>query len=71
MENMKMKTIENQTDWAQKYRPTRLEDMILPSSIKNSLLAVREKASGPSLLFTGRAGIGKTTAASLINPINT
>ena len=60
-----------ETDWAQKYRPSKLEDMILPSSIKNPLIAIRDKGVGPSLLFSGRAGLGKTTAAMLLNSKNT
>jgi DNA polymerase III delta prime subunit len=67
---MTIQTIERETDWAQKYRPTKLEDMILPDSIKNSLIAIRENNGGPSLLLKGRAGTGKTTAATLLNPRN-
>ena len=57
-----------ETDWAQKYRPTRLEDMILPTALMQRLIAIRDKQVGPSMLFHGRPGIGKTTAAVLLNP---
>lgn len=61
----------NQIDWAQRYRPLRLEDVVLPDSIKRRLIAMRDRESGPSLLLHGRAGTGKTTVASLINPEDT
>jgi replication factor C small subunit len=60
----------NQTDWAQKYRPQHLEEMILPASIKSRLMSIRDKGYGPSLLLHGLSGTGKTTAAGLINRNN-
>lgn len=66
-----MQTAKNETDWAQKYRPQRLEDMVLPSRIKDRLINLRDTKHGLSLLLHGEAGTGKTTAASLINPENT
>ncbi len=61
----------SETDWAQKYRPTKLEDVILPESIKNTLINIRDNQQGLSLLLYGPAGTGKTTTGSLINPDNT
>lgn len=66
-----MLKVENQVDWAQRYHPQRLEDVVLPISIKQRLMAMRDSNGGPSLLLHGRAGTGKTTVASLINPENT
>lgn len=66
-----MEKLENQGDWAQRYRPQRLEDVILPSAIKQRLITMRDSGEGPSLLLHGRAGTGKTTVASLLNPENT
>jgi replication factor C small subunit len=66
-----MLTYENQVDWAQRYRPRQLEDMVLPPSFKQRLMAIRDENAGPSLLLHGPAGTGKTTVASLINPKNT
>ena len=66
-----MDTRVKETDWAQKYRPTRMEDMILPAAIKKSLLAMRDRQQGPSLLLHGPAGVGKTTVGMLINNENT
>jgi|LauGreDrversion4_2_1035121.scaffolds.fasta_scaffold49483_3 replication factor C small subunit len=66
-----MLTCANQGDWAQRYRPQKLEDMVLPPSFKQRLIKIRDGNSGPSLLLHGRAGTGKTTVAELINPENT
>ncbi len=66
-----MLTCANQGDWAQRYRPQKLEDMVLPPSFKQRLIKIRDGNSGPSLLLHGRAGTGKTPVAELINPENT
>ena len=66
-----MLTYENQVDWAQRYRPRCIEDIVLPPSIKQRLTKMRDDNAGPSLLLHGSAGTGKTTIASLINPDNT
>lgn len=61
----------NETDWAQKYRPQRLEDIVLPRPNKEMLINLRDKKEGLSLFLHGAAGTGKTTVANLINPENT
>jgi replication factor C small subunit len=66
-----MLTYANQVDWAQRYRPQKLEDVVLPPSFKQRLIKIRDENSGPSMLFHGDAGTGKTTVAGLINPENT
>ena len=60
----------NQTDWAQKYRPQKLEDMILPIPLLSRLIKLRDKRQGMGLLFHGKPGTGKTTAARLLQPDN-
>lgn len=49
--------------WTEKYRPTRVSDVILPADTKSQFLAMIEKASVPNLLLSGPAGVGKTTVA--------
>jgi DNA polymerase III delta prime subunit len=58
-------------DWAQKYRPTAIQDVILPTSLKERLQKVITQSGGISLLFWGRPGCGKTTVGQLINPSET
>lgn len=58
-------------DWAQKYRPTTIQDVILPTNLKERLQKVITQSGGISLLFWGRPGCGKTTVGQLINPSDT
>ena len=58
-------------DWAQKYRPTTIQDVILPTNLKERLQKVITQSGGISLLFWGRSGCGKTTVGQLINPTET
>jgi len=58
-------------DWAQKYRPTTIQDVILPANLKESLGKIINQNGGISLLFWGRPGCGKTTVGQLINPSET
>jgi DNA polymerase III delta prime subunit len=58
-------------DWAQKYRPTAIKDVILPTNLKESLEKIINQNGGISLLFWGRPGCGKTTVGQLINPSET
>lgn len=58
-------------DWAQKYRPTAIQDVILPTNLKESLEKIINQNGGISLLFWGSSGCGKTTVGQLINPSET
>jgi DNA polymerase III delta prime subunit len=49
--------------FVEKYRPSRIDDCILPASIKKSLKDMVSQGELPNLLFCGPAGCGKTTAA--------
>lgn len=56
--------------WVQKYRPQKIDDVILPDSIKNRLKSFVNKKNLPNFLFSGSAGVGKTTVAkALLNEI--
>lgn len=52
-----------QTPWDEKYRPQTIDEMILPKEIKQTAKDIIAKGHMPSLLFSGRSGIGKTTLA--------
>jgi len=58
-------------DWSQKYRPTSMDEMVLPAGIGDQLRKIAKEKGGMSMLFYGRPGMGKTTIAKLINPDNT
>ncbi len=58
-------------DWAQKYRPTSFEEVILSDEMRRKLSRVVSQKGGLSMLFWGRPGCGKTTVAKLINRDNT
>lgn len=49
--------------WVEKYRPKRVEDTILPDSLKRTFQQFVDQDNVPNLLLTGRAGVGKTTIA--------
>jgi replication factor C small subunit len=54
---------ENHTIWIEKYRPVKLADMVGQEEIVERLQSYVKSRSMPHLLFTGSAGVGKTTAA--------
>lgn len=52
--------------WAQKYRPTRIDDCILPAATKASMKNFVAKKEIPHFLFYGTGGVGKTTLAEAL-----
>ena len=52
--------------WVEKYRPSRVEDCILPDAIKSTFLEYVVKKEIPNLLLSGSAGVGKTTIAKAL-----
>ena len=52
--------------WVEKYRPTIVEDCILPDSIKNVFNGFVSQQEIPNLLLSGSAGVGKTTIAKAL-----
>jgi len=49
--------------WVEKYRPQTINDCILPQSLKQTFLKIVETKELPNMLFSGTAGLGKTTVA--------
>lgn len=54
---------DNHTIWIEKYRPARLSDIVGQDEIVERLTSYVKTGNLPHLLFTGSAGVGKTTAA--------
>ncbi len=53
--------------WVEKYRPSKLEELVNQQAIKQRLkLLVEKKGELPHLLFAGPPGSGKTTTAMII-----
>ena len=49
--------------FVEKYRPQTIEDCILPEGLKETFQKIVEKGELPNMMFTGSAGVGKTTVA--------
>jgi|TARA_B110000908_G_C10264157_1_gene462034 DNA polymerase III delta prime subunit len=49
--------------WCEKYRPKTIEDCILPESLKKTFTEIAEGGELPNMMFSGTAGVGKTTVA--------
>jgi replication factor C small subunit len=54
--------------WVEKYRPTKLSEVVNQTEIINSLEAlIKDPTDMPHLMFSGSAGVGKTTTALCIS----
>ncbi len=57
--------------WVEKYRPKTVSDTILPGNLQETFQKIVDSGSLPNMLFTGTAGLGKTTVAKAIcNELN-
>jgi DNA polymerase III delta prime subunit len=52
--------------WVEKYRPNKISDTILPKNLKETFQKIVDGEEIPNMLFTGTAGLGKTTIARAI-----
>ena len=57
---------ENQMLWTERYRPSKIEDCILPDAIKATFQEYVNHKEIPNLLLSGSAGVGKTTIAKAL-----
>ena len=52
--------------WVEKYRPQKIEECILPDSLKKTFKQFIDSGELPNFLFCGGAGVGKTTVAKAL-----
>ena len=57
---------EDQFLWVEKYRPQKIDDCVLPQAIKDTFKQYITQGELPSFLFSGTAGVGKTTVAKAL-----
>lgn len=49
--------------WTQRYRPTKIEDCVLPQQLKDYFISLRDSGEIPNMILAGSQGTGKTTVA--------
>ena len=52
--------------WVEKYRPSKISETILPTKLKEVFQKMVETGELQNMLFTGTAGLGKTTVAKAL-----
>lgn len=52
--------------WCEKYRPSTIDECILPDTLKQTFKSLVSKGEMINLLFSGTAGTGKTTSAKAL-----
>lgn len=52
--------------WVEKYRPRKIADTILPEGLKRTFQKIVDSGEMQNMLFTGTAGLGKTTVAKAL-----
>lgn len=56
----------NEFLWVEKYRPQTVADCILPDHLKKTFQEIVDGGELPNMMFTGTAGLGKTTVAKAL-----
>ena len=52
--------------WVEKYRPSKIDECVLPTSLKKVFNEMVSTKQLPNMLFSGTAGVGKTTVAKAL-----
>ena len=52
--------------WVERYRPSTIDELILPESIKTTFSEIISQGKIPNLILSGSAGTGKTSAAMVL-----
>jgi DNA polymerase III delta prime subunit len=52
--------------WVEKYRPQKIEDCILPKTLKTTFHEIVKSGNVPNMILAGSAGTGKTTLAKAL-----
>lgn len=52
--------------WVEKYRPQTIDDCVLPENLKKTFKEYITQGQLPNFLFSGTAGVGKTTVAKAL-----
>tara|TARA_Y100000816_G_scaffold229862_1_gene175023 strand:+ start:261 stop:1202 length:942 start_codon:yes stop_codon:yes gene_type:complete len=52
--------------WVEKYRPTTVDECILPKKLKQTFKQFIKDKTIPNMILSGRSGVGKTTVAKAI-----
>ena len=52
--------------WVEKYRPQKIKDIVLPANLYKTFTEMLDNGEIQNMLFTGTAGVGKTTVAKAI-----
>lgn len=58
--------VENQFLWVESYRPQKIDDCVLPEALKKTFKDYIAQGELPTFLFSGTAGVGKTTVAKAL-----
>lgn len=56
----------NEFLWVERYRPKKIEECILPTSLKDTFKEIVRGGELHNMLFSGTAGLGKTTVAKAL-----
>ena len=52
--------------WVEEFRPSTVDDLVLPENIKSTFRSIIGEGKIPNLILTGSAGTGKTSAAIVL-----